>query len=60
MKSSLKESIEFSGLSFKKEMVKIFLINLILVLGIGAFYYFVRNVIYTAFGGMFLLRMQEK
>lgn len=55
MKSSLKESIEFSGLSFKKEMVKIFLINLILVLGIGAFYYFVRNVIYTAFGGMFLL-----
>ena len=55
MKSSLKENIEFSGLSFKKEIIKILLINVILVLGIGAFYYFLRQIIITVFAGIFLL-----
>ena len=55
MKSSLKENIEFSGLSFKKEIIKILLINIILALGIGAFYYFLRQIIITVFAGIFLL-----
>ena len=55
MKSSLKENIEFTGLNYKKELVKIVLINVILLLGIGAFYYFLRQLIITIFAGLFVL-----
>ena len=55
MKSSLRENIEFTGLNFKKEIVKIILINVIMILAIGAFYYFLRQMIMTVFAGIFLL-----
>ena len=55
MKSSLKANIEFTGLNFKKEILKILLINLILLLAIGAFYYFVRQLVITVFSGIFVL-----
>ena len=47
MKSNLKETIEFVGLSYKKEIVKIVLISLILLLGVGAIYFFFKNLIYA-------------
>ena len=47
MKSNLKETIEFVGLSYKKEIVKIVLISLILLLGAGAIYFFFKNLIYA-------------
>ena len=47
MKSNLKETIEFVGLSYKKEIIKIVLISLILLLGAGAIYFFFKNLIYA-------------
>ena len=47
MKNKLKEAIESVGLSFRKEILKIVLTNLILLLGTGTIYYFTKNIIYT-------------
>ena len=47
MKSKLKETIEFVGLSYKKEILKIILVSLILLLGAIAIYFFLRNLVYA-------------
>ena len=47
MKNKLKEIIESVGLSYRKEILKIVLINLALLLGTGAIYYFTKNIVYT-------------
>ena len=47
MKSNLKETIEFVGLSYKKEIIKIILVSLILLLGAVAIYFFLDNLIYA-------------
>ena len=46
-KNSLKETIEFVGLSYKKEMLKIVLISLALFSGAFAIYFFLHNLIFT-------------
>lgn len=46
-KNSLKETIEFVGLSYKKEMLKIALISLALLSGAFAIYFFLHNLIFT-------------
>ena len=46
-KNSLKETIEFVGLSYKKEMLKIFLINIVLLGGAFCIYHFLSNLIFT-------------
>ena len=57
MKNKIKETIEFVGLSYKKEMLKIALINVVLLLGVVAIYVFLKSVIYAAllFAGSALL-----
>ena len=55
MKSSLKDNIEFTGGNYKKELVKIALINILFLLLGFAIYYFLRNLTYTIFVGLFLL-----
>ena len=45
MKNSLKETIDFVGLSYKKEMLKIILINLILLFGAVLLYLLLDNLI---------------
>ena len=47
MKNKLKETIESVGLSYRKEILKIVLINLALLFGTGAIYYFTKNIVYT-------------
>lgn len=47
MKNNLKETIDFVGLSYKKEMLKIILINTILLLGAVLLYLFLDNLIYA-------------
>ena len=47
MKSKLKETIEFVGLSYKKEIVKIVLISLFLLIGAIAIYIFLDNLIFA-------------
>ena len=47
MKNNLKETIDFVGLSYKKEMLKIILINIILLLGAVLLYLFLDNLIYA-------------
>jgi hypothetical protein len=47
MKNNLKETINFVGLSYKKEMLKIILINIILLLGAVLLYLFLDNLIYA-------------
>lgn len=54
MKNSFKKTIEFVGLSFKKEMIRIAIINFVFVTGAVALYIFVRNVIYSLFVIIFL------
>ena len=54
MKNSFKKTIEFVGLSFKKEMIKIAIINFVFVTGAVALYIFVRNIIYSLFVVIFL------
>ena len=48
-KNSLKETIEFVGLSFKKEMVKILIVDFIFLVGAFLIYFFFRNLIYSLF-----------
>ena len=47
MKNKLKETIESVGLSYGKEILKIVLVNLVLLLGTVAIYYFTKNIVYT-------------
>ena len=57
MKNSLKETIEFVGLSYKKELLKIVLLNLVLLAGAVLIYLFLDNLIYAImiFVGLCLL-----
>ena len=54
MKNSFKKTIEFVGLSFKKEMIKIAIINFVFVTGAVVLYIFIRNIIYSLFVVIFL------
>ena len=47
MKNKLKETIEFTGLSYHKEMLKVALVNIALLLGAVLLYYFFKNIIYS-------------
>ena len=47
MKNKLKETIEFTGLSYRKEMLKVALVNIALLLGAVLLYYFFKNIIYS-------------
>ena len=57
MKNNLKETIEFVGLSYKKELLKIVLLNLVLLAGAVLIYLFLDNLIYAImiFVGLCLL-----
>ena len=47
MKNRLKETIESVGLSYRKEILKIVLVNFALLAGTAAIYYFTKNIVYT-------------
>ena len=47
MKNNLKQTIEFVGLSYKKEILKIVLINIVLLIGAVLVYLFLDNLIYA-------------
>jgi hypothetical protein len=47
MKNKLKDTIEFVGLSYRKEILKIVLITLALLLGAALIFYFLKNIMYT-------------
>ena len=47
MKNKLKDTIEFVGLSYKKEILKIVLISLALLMSAALMLYFLKNIIYT-------------
>ena len=57
MKNNLKDTIEFVGLSYKKEIVKVLIINLVVVIGAVLIYIFLDNFIYAImlFVGLCLL-----
>ena len=57
MKNKLKETIEFVGLSYKKELVKITAINVLLLVGAVLVYLLLKNLIYAImlFVGLCLL-----
>lgn len=55
MNSSLKEDVEFTGLNYKKEIIKIFLLNMVFILVIFAIQYFISQIILTIFASLFLL-----
>ena len=46
-KNSLKETIEFVGLSYRIELLKVFLVNILFILGAVTLYIFVHNLIYA-------------
>ena len=48
MKNKLKETIEFIGLSYKKELIIILAINSVLTVGMVLIYIFFKNIIYSA------------
>ena len=47
MKNKLKDTIEFVGLSYKKEILKIVLVTLVLFAGAALIFFFLKNIIYT-------------
>ena len=47
MKNKLKDTIEFVGLSYRKEILKIVLISLALLTSAALMLYFLKNIIYT-------------
>ena len=47
MKNKLKDTIEFVGLSYRKEILKIVLISLALLMCAALMLYFLKNIIYT-------------
>ena len=54
MKNSFKNTIEFVGLSFKKEMIKLSVVNFVALAGAILLFVFVRNIIYSLFVIIFL------
>lgn len=55
MKNSFKEMVEFVGLSYRKEVLKIVIINALLIAGIVALYFFLENLIYSLIAVLGLL-----
>ena len=49
MKNKIKELIEFSGLSYQKEILKIVSINAVMLLGAALLFLFFGNIIYSMF-----------
>ncbi len=47
MKNKLKDTIEYVGLSYKKEILKIVLVTLVLLAGAALIFFFLKNIIYT-------------
>ena len=47
MKNRLKDTIEFVGLSYRKEILKIVLVTLVLFAGAALIFFFLKNIIYT-------------
>ena len=47
MKNSFKETIEFVGLSYKKELLKIVIVNIIFIIGILLLYFLFDYLIYA-------------
>jgi len=47
MKNKLKDTIEFVGLYYKKEILKIVLVTLVLLAGVALIFFFLKNIIYT-------------
>jgi len=47
MKNKLKDTIEFVGLSYKKEILKIVLLTLVLLLGAALIFFFLKNIMYA-------------
>lgn len=48
-RNRIRETIEFAGLSYQKEMTKISLINIVMLIGGVALYFFLKNIIYSMF-----------
>lgn len=46
MKNRLKETVEFVGLSYKKELAIIIVLNVLLILGAAALFVFLKSVVY--------------
>ena len=57
MKNNLKSTIEFVGLSYKKEITKVLLINIVILICVIVIYFFLSNLIYAImlFVGLCLL-----
>ena len=49
MKNSLKETIEFVGLSYTKEMLKIIVLNLLVLGSVALIYFLLNNVVFSIF-----------
>ena len=49
MKNKIKETIEFAGLSYKKEMLKITIIDTVMLIAGILLYFFLTNIIYCMF-----------
>lgn len=48
-RNKIREIIEFAGLSYQKEMTKISLINIVMLIAGVALYFFLKNIIYSMF-----------
>ena len=48
-RNKIRETIEFAGLSYQKEMTKITLINIVMLIAGVALYFFLKNIIYSMF-----------
>ena len=48
-KNKLKETIEFVGLSYKKELTIVLIVNIIFFVGVILIYIFFKNIIYSVF-----------
>lgn len=48
-RNKIRETIEFAGLSYQKEMTKITLINIVMLVGGVTLYFFLKNIIYSMF-----------
>lgn len=48
-RNKIRETIEFAGLSYQKEMTKISLINIVMLIAGVALYFFLKNIIYSMF-----------
>lgn len=48
-RNKIRDTIEFAGLSYQKEMTKISLINIVMLIAGVALYFFLKNIIYSMF-----------